>query len=141
MYVIIIYHIPADSPLTMSQLVSTTKQKQSPMIPGYGQLDDRTGQRRSPKPRYKDDPSPLPSPAEAMLEDSTDGVASILKKKLQQLDLDHVRGVTSGDEDIMASAQRSADEGHNSDTGAQPLLDGDEKIGGKEGGGEGVTQG
>ena len=142
-------HIPADSRLTISQLVTattTTKQRQSPTVPGHGQLDDTTGQRRSPKPRYKDELSPSPFPAEGMLEDSTDGVASILKKKLHQLDLDRVGGgkPVGGDERTLAVSRHSADEGHSSDIGAQASLDGDEddnQMGARERGGGGVTQG
>lgn len=96
-------------------------------------------------------PRPLPSsqsPAPG-LEDSTDGVASILKKKLQQLELDEKDRrrnkkvvVTGVEEPPLASMDRNAlvishasDEGHSSDVGTQTDFEDEEE---EEGGG-GVT--
>jgi hypothetical protein len=116
----------------MSQLESTTIQIHSQKVTSgvtrrkprrsRKQLDDTTGQRRFPKQSSQEESSLSQSPA---LEDSTDGVAGILKRKL---DLE-----TGGDtirpsskpmaslnlKDNARATLQCSDEGHISDVGTQ----------------------
>lgn len=94
------------------------------------QLDSTTGQRYSPQQSSKQQPQ---SPTAGTFEDSTDGVASILKRKLQQLELDG-RGNPISSLGTNRTPECS-DEGHSSDAGTQTPWEDDEE--GEDGGDRG----